>query len=52
MLQHKISYNAYKAQDFSRLKDLNGISNETLEIHFKLYEGYVTNTNTLNQKSD
>jgi len=50
MLQHKISYNAYKAQDYSKLKDLNGISNETLEIHFKLYEGYVTNTNTLNQK--
>lgn len=39
----------YKAQTFP-LSDLNGISNQTLEMHFKLYEGYVTNTNTLNEK--
>ncbi|MFZ2493439.1 MAG: superoxide dismutase [Thermoanaerobaculia bacterium] len=39
----------YKAKTFD-LSDLNGISNQTLEIHFKLYEGYVTNTNTLNDK--
>jgi Fe-Mn family superoxide dismutase len=39
----------YKPQTFN-LSDLNGISNETLEMHFKLYEGYVTNTNTLNEK--
>ena len=32
------------------LSDLTGISNETLAMHFKLYEGYVTNTNTLNEK--
>lgn len=32
------------------LSDLEGISNETLAMHFKLYEGYVTNTNTLNEK--
>jgi len=39
----------YKAKDFD-LSDLTGISNETLEMHFKLYQGYVTNTNTLNEK--
>lgn len=39
----------YKAKQYN-LSDLNGISNQTLETHFKLYEGYVTNTNILNQK--
>jgi len=39
----------YKARSFD-LSDLTGISNETLAMHFKLYEGYVTNTNTLNEK--
>src|SRR5215218_8616107 len=39
----------YKAQQFN-LSGLNGISDQTLEMHFKLYEGYVTNTNTLTEK--
>jgi Fe-Mn family superoxide dismutase len=39
----------YKAKQFD-LSGLNGISDQTLEMHFKLYEGYVTNTNTLNEK--
>jgi Fe-Mn family superoxide dismutase len=39
----------YTAKSFD-LSDLTGISNETLAMHFKLYEGYVTNTNTLNQQ--
>lgn len=39
----------YTARTFD-LSDLNGISNETLAMHFKLYEGYVTNTNVLNQR--
>src|ERR1044071_1133560 len=39
----------YKAKSFD-LSDLTGISNETLAMHFKLYEGYVTNTNTLNER--
>jgi len=30
------------------LKGLNGISDKTLEMHFKLYEGYVHETNVLN----
>ena len=39
----------YTARSFD-LSDLTGISNETLAMHFKLYGGYVTNTNTLNQR--
>jgi Fe-Mn family superoxide dismutase len=32
------------------LSGLKGISDKTLEMHFKLYEGYVKETNNLNQK--
>ena len=39
----------YTAKQFD-LSGLNGISDRTLEMHFKLYEGYVTNTNTLTTK--
>ncbi|HET8773502.1 MAG TPA: Fe-Mn family superoxide dismutase [Thermoanaerobaculia bacterium] len=39
----------YKPQSFN-LSGLNGISDKTLEMHFKLYEGYVTNTNTLTER--
>jgi Fe-Mn family superoxide dismutase len=41
--------NSYKARQFN-LSGLNGISDETLEMHFKLYEGYVKETNNLNEK--
>lgn len=37
----------YTAQDFSRLLGMKGFSNTLLENHFKLYQGYVTNTNKL-----
>ena len=36
----------YKARQFN-LSGLKGISDETLEMHFKLYEGYVKETNNL-----
>src|SRR5258707_91975 len=36
----------YKAKTFN-LSGLNGISDKTLEMHFKLYEGYVKATNDL-----
>jgi Fe-Mn family superoxide dismutase len=39
----------YKAQQFN-LSGLKGISDETLEMHFKLYEGYVKETNKLTEK--
>src|ERR1700760_4064913 len=32
------------------LSGLQGISDETLQIHFGLYEGYLKNTNTLNER--
>ena len=39
----------YKPKSFD-LSSLNGISDQTLEMHFKLYEGYVSNTNTLTER--
>jgi superoxide dismutase, Fe-Mn family len=41
-----MSYAAYKAKQF-KLSGLDGISDQTLEMHFGLYEGYVKNTNLL-----
>jgi Fe-Mn family superoxide dismutase len=43
------SMNSYTARQFN-LSNLKGISDETLEMHFKLYEGYVNETNKLNEK--
>jgi Fe-Mn family superoxide dismutase len=40
---------AYKARQFN-LSGLTGISDQTLEMHFKLYEGYVKNTNLINEQ--
>ena len=41
--------NSYQAKQFN-LAGLNGISDRTLEMHFKLYEGYVKETNKLTDK--
>ena len=38
----------YRPKEFN-LSGLKGISDKTLEMHFKLYEGYVQATNTLNK---
>ncbi|MEP6819767.1 MAG: superoxide dismutase [bacterium] len=43
--------NSYKAREFN-LSGLSGISDETLEMHFKLYEGYVKETNKLTEAID
>jgi Fe-Mn family superoxide dismutase len=40
---------SYQAKKFN-LSGLKGISDETLELHFKLYEGYVKETNNLTEK--
>jgi Fe-Mn family superoxide dismutase len=40
---------SYKARDF-KLSGLDGISDKTLEAHFALYQGYVKNTNLLNEQ--
>lgn len=39
----------YKARTFN-LSGLTGISDKTLEMHFKLYEGYVKATNDLTER--
>jgi Fe-Mn family superoxide dismutase len=43
-----INKSPYRAKQFN-LSGLNGISDETLEMHFKLYEGYVKETNRLTE---
>ena len=45
MIQDKV----YTPKSFN-LSGLNGISDQTLEMHFKLYEGYVKETNNLTGK--
>jgi Fe-Mn family superoxide dismutase len=40
---------SYQPKQFD-LSGLNGISDKTLEMHFKLYEGYVKETNNLTEK--
>jgi len=42
------SIGTYKARQFN-LSRLQGISDKTLDVHFKLYEGYVKETNNLTQ---
>src|ERR671939_1047000 len=43
------SFGSYKPRQFN-LSGLNGISDQTLEIHFKLYESYVKETNNLTDR--
>ena len=40
----------YQPKQFD-LNRLHGISDQTLEMHFKLYEGYVKETNRLTEKN-
>ncbi|MBI2933674.1 MAG: superoxide dismutase [Planctomycetes bacterium] len=40
----------FAARDFSKVRGLKGIADGVIQAHLKLYEGYVTNTNVLNQK--
>ena len=43
------SIGTYQARQFN-LSGLKGISDQTLEMHFKLYEGYVKETNKLTER--
>jgi superoxide dismutase, Fe-Mn family len=43
------SFGSYKARQFN-LRGLKGISDHTLDVHFKLYEGYVKETNNLTER--
>ena len=45
-----LSGQPYAERQFSNLSGLNGISAEQIEQHLKLYAGYVTNTNKLNEQ--
>jgi superoxide dismutase, Fe-Mn family len=38
---------SYSPKDFSRLKGIPGFSDQALDLHFTLYQGYVKNTNAL-----
>jgi superoxide dismutase, Fe-Mn family len=40
---------SYQAKQFN-LSGLHGISDRTLEMHFKLYEGYVKESNRLTER--
>jgi Fe-Mn family superoxide dismutase len=44
-----IATEPYRARQFN-LSGLKGISDQTLELHFKLYEGYVKETNNLSER--
>ncbi|HEY8370407.1 MAG TPA: superoxide dismutase [Thermodesulfobacteriota bacterium] len=44
-----VTSKAYKPREF-KLSGLKGISDQTLEMHFGLYKGYVTNTNLLTEQ--
>ena len=44
-----MGFGNYQARQFN-LSGLKGISDQTLEMHFKLYEGYVKETNKLTEK--
>ena len=41
---------AYKEQSFDHLRGLDGISDDQIAEHLKLYAGYVKQVNTLNQE--
>jgi superoxide dismutase, Fe-Mn family len=41
---------AYKEQSFDNLRGLDGISDEQIAEHLKLYAGYVKQVNTLNEE--
>lgn len=41
---------AYEAKNYDVLLGMNGFSDTLLKNHFKLYQGYVTNVNTLTEK--
>lgn len=45
-----LAQNAYTAKDYSHLIGMPGFSDSLLQMHFKLYEGYVKNANDLLSK--
>jgi hypothetical protein len=45
----RMPYAAYEVRQDIKPKDLQGLSEKLIDQHWKLYEGYVTNTNLLNK---
>ena len=45
-----MSVKLYQPKDFSKVRGLAGISNDQIEEHLKLYEGYVKRVNVLTEK--
>lgn len=45
-----MSVKVYQPKDFSKVRGLAGITNDQIEEHLKLYEGYVKRTNALTEK--
>jgi Fe-Mn family superoxide dismutase len=48
MARHKVK--AYKEQSFDGLHGLQGISDDQIAEHLKLYAGYVKQVNVLNEQ--
>ena len=48
-MRNEMANKSYVPKQFN-LSGLNGISDQTLEMHFKLYEGYVKETNNLTER--
>jgi len=42
----------YQAKEYAAVLGMQGVSDATLQNHFKLYQGYVTNTNALWEKTE
>lgn len=40
----------YEIKNYTHLKEIGKISDEAMQMHFKLYEGYVKNTNLILEK--
>jgi superoxide dismutase, Fe-Mn family len=43
-------FKPYEPRDFSQLKGMEGFSDQALDLHFALYQGYVKNTNLLGEE--
>ena len=47
-----VKVKTYKEQRFDQLKGLDGISDDQIAEHLKLYAGYVKQVNSLNEQLD
>ena len=45
-----MAFTKYTAKDYSKLRKLQGITDEQIEVHLTLYNGYVNRTNALQER--